>query len=161
MRSWYSPYGRARPGRAPGIACLIHRAHTVDDLLGRLCLNAGATLGAVRHACTGVKQTQVVVDLRDRADGRARVARGRLLVDGDGRREAFDEVHVGLVHLAQELTGVGGQGLDVATLPFGEDRVEGEGGLTGSRQTGEDDHGVAGQLQVHVLEVVFAGTLDD
>ena len=88
---------------------LIHRAHTVDDLLRCLRLNAGATLGAVRHARAGVEQTQVVVDLRDRADGRARVTRGRLLVDGDGGRQAFDEVHVGLVHLSEELARIRGQ----------------------------------------------------
>ena len=88
---------------------LVHRAHAVDDLLGCLGLNAGATLGAVRHAGAGVEQTQVVMDLRDRADGRARVTRGRLLVDGDGGRQAFDEVHVGLVHLSEELARIRGQ----------------------------------------------------
>ena len=88
---------------------LIHGAYTVDDLLGGLGLDAGATLGAVRHTRTGVEQTQVVVDLRDRADGRARVARGRLLIDGDGGRQAFDEVHVGLVHLSEELARIRGQ----------------------------------------------------
>ena len=88
---------------------LIHRAHAVDDLLRSLRLNAGPALGTVRHTRAGVEQTQVVVDLRDRADGRARVARRRLLVDGDGGRQAFDEVHVGLVHLSEELARVGGQ----------------------------------------------------
>ena len=63
---------------------LVHRAHTVDDLLGSLRLNPRATHRAVCHAGSGVEQAQVVVDLRDRADGRARVARRRLLVDGDG-----------------------------------------------------------------------------
>ena len=63
---------------------LVHGAHAVDDLLGCLCLDARPALGAVCDAGTRVEQTQVVVDLRDRADGRARVARGGLLVDGDG-----------------------------------------------------------------------------
>ena len=40
---------------------------------------------AVRLADPGVEQAQVVVDLGDRADGRARVAVGRLLVDRDRR----------------------------------------------------------------------------
>ena len=53
---------------------LVHRAHAVDDLLGCLCLDARPALGAVRDAGTRVEQTQVVVDLRDRADRRARVA---------------------------------------------------------------------------------------
>ena len=63
---------------------LVHRAHAVDDLLRSLRLNARPTLRAVSHTGAGVEQTQVIVDLRDRADGRARVARRRLLVDGDG-----------------------------------------------------------------------------
>ena len=88
---------------------LVHRAHAIDDLLGRLRLDAGPALGAVRDAGAGVEQTQVVVDLRDRADGRARVARGRLLVDGNCGRQTFDKVHVGLVHLSEELARVGGQ----------------------------------------------------
>jgi hypothetical protein len=49
-----------------------------------------------------------------------------LLVDGDRGREALDEVDVGLVHLPQELAGVGGERLDVAALPLGVDGVEGE-----------------------------------
>ena len=84
-----------------------------------------------------------------------------LLVDGHGRREALDEVDVRLVHLAQELPGIGGQRLDVAALALGEDGVEGEGGLAGAGQAGEHDHGIARQVQVHVAQVVLAGTLDD
>ena len=38
--------------------------------------------------------------------------------------EVLDEVDVGLVHLAEELLGVGRKRLDVAALPLGEDRVE-------------------------------------
>ena len=48
---------------------LIHRANAIDDLLGCLRLNASPTFGAVRDAGAGVEQTQVVVDLRDCADG--------------------------------------------------------------------------------------------
>ena len=88
---------------------LIHRANSVDDLLRSLGLDAGTTLGAVRHTRARVEQTQVVVDLRDRANGRARVARRGLLVDGHGGRQTLDEVHVGLVHLSEELARVGGQ----------------------------------------------------
>ena len=78
----------------------------VDDLLRGLADDDRAVVGAVRHADAGVQQPQVVVDLGDRADRRAGVARGRLLVDRDGRRQALDEVDVGLVHLAR---GTGGR----------------------------------------------------
>ncbi len=80
---------------------LLHRQHLVDDLLRRLPGDRLAAVRAVRLAGAGVQQPQVVVDLGDGADGRPRVAVGRLLVDRDGRREALDEVDVGLVHLAR------------------------------------------------------------
>ena len=84
---------------------LLHRQHLVDDLLRGLPGDRLAAVRAVRLAGAGVEQPQVVVDLGDRADGRARVAVGRLLVDRDRRREALDEVDVGLVHLARGTAG--------------------------------------------------------
>ena len=119
------------------------------------------SFGAVLHADAGVQQAEVVVDLGDRADGGAGVAAGRLLVDRDRRREAVDVVDVGLVHLPQELAGVGAQALHVAALALGVDRVEGEAALAGAGQTGEDDQPVARQLDVDVAQVVLAGAADD
>ena len=84
-----------------------------------------------------------------------------LLVDRDRRAEPLDEVDVGLVHLAQELAGVRRQRLDVAPLALGEDRVEGQAGLPGAGQPGEDDEGVARQVERDVLEVVLPGAPDD
>ena len=56
----------------------------VDDLLDGLALDLVA-VGAVRVADAGEQQPEVVVDLGDGADGRARVPTGALLVDRDGR----------------------------------------------------------------------------
>src|SRR5690606_18578893 len=110
---------------------------------------------AVRGARAGVQQAKVVVDLGDGADGRSRVAVGGLLVDGDRGREALDEVDVGLVHLAEELAGVGRQRLDVAALALGEDGVEGQTRLARAGQTGEHDQTVAGQIEVDPFQVVL------
>ena len=133
----------------------------VDDLLRALPGDRLAADRAVRPAGPGEEQAEVVVDLGDRADRGPRVAVGRLLVDRDRRRQALDEVDVGLVHLAEELPGVGRQRLDVAPLALGEDRVEGQAGLARAGQAGEHDEAVAGQLDADVLEVVLAGTTDD
>ena len=111
--------------------------HAVDDLLRRLAGDDPPALRAVRDADARVEQAQVVVDLGDRADGRARVARRRLLVDRDRRRQALDEVDVGLVHLPEELAGVRRQRLDVAALALGVDRVERERRLPRAREPGE------------------------
>ena len=108
----------------------------------------------------GVEQAQVVVDLGDRADGRARVAARRLLVDGDRGRQALDEIDVGLVHLAQELPRVAAQALDVATLAFRVDRVERQAALAAAGQTGDHDEPVARQVDVDVAQVVLARAAD-
>ena len=103
---------------------LVKLEHPVHDLLRCLPGDRAAADRAVRLAGPGEQQPQVVVHLGDRADGGPRVAARGLLVDGDGGRQAVDEVDVGLVHLAEELPGVGGQRLDVPPLALGEDRVE-------------------------------------
>ena len=127
-----------------------------------VCRSIGdAAHGAVRAPGAGVEQPQVVVDLGDRADGRARVLRRGLLVDRHGRAQALDEVDVGLVHLAEELPGVRRERLDVAALALGEDRVEGQARLAGAGEPGEHDQGVAGQVERDVLEVVLARAPDD
>ena len=118
---------------------LVELEDAVDDLLRRLARDRPAAVRAVRMPDARVEQAQVVVDLGDRADRRARVADGRLLVDRDRRRQALDEVDVGLVHLAEELPGVGRQRLDVAALALGEDRVEREARLARAGQPGEHD----------------------
>ena len=133
----------------------------VDDLLGGLAGHRAPAVRAVGMADAGVEQPQVVVDLGDRPDRRARVPRGGLLVDGDGRRQALDEVDVGLVHLAEELAGVGRQRLDVAALALGVDGVEGERGLARAREPGEDDQLVPGQVEGDVTQVVLAGPAND
>ena len=141
------------PGALGQLEQLVH------DLLGRLLGDGLTAHRAVRVADPRPQQTHVVVDLGDRAHRGARVARGGLLVDGHRRGQPLDEVHVRLVHAAQEHPGVGGQRLHVAALTLGEDGVEGQGGLPGPGQPREHDHGIAGDGQIHVLEVVLAGTL--
>ncbi len=140
---------------------VVHRHDLVDDLLGRLGGDLAPAVEAERLADARPQQPQVVVDLRDRADRRPRVARRRLLVDRDRRRQALDRVHVRLVHLPEELARVRAQRLDVAALALRVDRVEGQRRLTGPRQAGDDDERVARQLDRHVFEVVLPCAGDD
>ena len=67
-------------------------------------------------------------------------------------------VHIGLVHLAQELAGVGGKRFHVAALALGVDGVEGQSGFARAGDAGDDDEFVSGQLYGDVFEVVLAGT---
>src|SRR4029077_1879327 len=115
-------------------------------------------IGAARNPGTGVQKPQVVVDLGDRAHGRARVVRARLLLDGNRRRKPLDAVHVGLVHGGEELPRVDRERLDVAALTLGVERVESERGLTRAGKTGDHDQPLARQVEAEVLEIVGART---
>ncbi len=88
---------------------LLQVEHLVHDLLRRLPADRRTAGRAVRLAGARVEQPEVVVDLGDGADRGTGVPARGLLVDGHRGGEALDEVHVRLVHLPQELAGVGGQ----------------------------------------------------
>src|SRR5262249_43208948 len=132
-----------------------------QDLLAALGGDRPATLGTVPLADPGVEDAEVVVDLGDGADGRARVATGRLLLDADRGRQPAQVVHVGLLHLPHELPGVARQRLDVAPLALRVQGAERQRRLPRARDAGEDDQLVAGQVEVDVAEVVLAGAADD
>ena len=125
-----------------------------DHAVDRVAEDRPAALEAVDGADPGEEDPEEVEDLGDRGHGRARVLGRALLLDGDGRRDALDQVGVGLVHPFEELAGVGGQGLDVAALAFGVERVEGQGGLARAADPGDDDELVERDVEVDPLEVV-------
>ncbi len=78
------------------------------------------------------------------------------MLNGNGRRQAFDAVYIGLLLHLQELTRVGRQALDIAPLAFGIDGVEGEGRLARARQARNDHELVARDLNTDILQVVLA-----
>ena len=72
----------------------------------------------------------------------------------------FDEIHVRLLHLIEELPRIRGQALDIAPLALGIERVEGERRLAGAAQPGDDDQLLARDFQREVFEVVLARAND-
>ncbi len=104
---------------------LWQRKHTIDHLRNGLAFDRQAGRRRIGNTDAGEQQTQVVVDFRHRADGRARVLARRLLLDRDCRRQPVDVIDVRLLHHLEELARVCRQALDVAALALGVDRVEG------------------------------------
>ena len=106
------------------------------------------------------QQSQVVVNLGRGCHRRPRAARWYLLLYGDRRADAFDGVDGRLLHALEELARVGGQRLDVATLPLGVQGVEGKARLARARDTGNHHQPLAGYVDVDALEVVHPGAAD-
>ncbi len=137
------------------------REDAVGDFVHRVLLHLLAAVQAVGAAHARVQQAQVVVDLGGGGDGRARIAGGVLLPDGDCRRDAVDHVDVGLLDALQELARVGRQRLDVAALALGVDGVERERRLARPRDAGHHRQRVVRNLEVDVLQVVDARSAYD
>ena len=140
---------RVEPG------ALGHLHDLVDHLAHGLALDGQAGGRRIGHADAGIEQAQVVVDLGHRADGRARVLRRGLLLDGDRRRQALDGIHVRLLHELEELARVGRERLDVAALALGVDGVEGERRLARARQPGHHRERIPRQGHVDVFKIVL------
>ena len=68
-----------------GPAAIRHCHDGVDHLAYRLCSQRGVVIRTTGLTYACVEQTQIVVDLGDRADRGARVVRRRLLLDRNGR----------------------------------------------------------------------------
>ena len=133
------------------------RHDAIDHLRDGLALDRQPGRRRIGHADAGPQKPHVIVDLGDRADGRARIARGSFLLDGDGRRQAVDLIDVRLLHHFQELARVSRQAFDVAALALGINGVEGERGFAGAGQAGEHHQPVARNIEVDVFEIVLAG----
>ena len=109
-------------------------------------------------AYPGEKESVVVVDLSNGTDCRTGVAVRGFLVDRDRGGETLDTVDIGLLHHPEKLARVGREGLHVATLSFGIDRVECEGGLARTRESRKHDEAVARDVHIQTLEIVLPCT---
>ena len=109
------------------------------------------------HADRGVEHPQVIVNFGDGTYGGARAARGGLLLNGDGRRESLDGIHVGPLHLIEKLAGVGGKRFHIAALALGIDGVECQRRFSRAAQSGDHRKAVTGDFDRDVLQVVLAG----
>ncbi|MPL73132.1 hypothetical protein SDC9_18925 [bioreactor metagenome] len=137
-----------------------HRHHPVDHVLHLLRLDRQAGRRAVGGADAGEEQAQVIVDLGHRAHRRARVLRGRLLLDRDCGAQPRDMVDIGLAHHVEELPRIGRQAFDIAPLALGIDRVEGERGFARARKPGDHGQCVARNVEIDILQIVLARTAD-
>ena len=116
---------------------------------------------AVRCADACKKQTQIVIYFRDGADGRPGIVRGRFLVNGDGRRKPFDQIHIRFFHKLQKLAGVGRERFDITALSLRIKGVESKRGLPGTGKSGDDDQLVAWQIDLDVFQIVCACTANN
>lgn len=74
--------------------------NSVRHLFDRLRGNFNAVNRADRLSDSGKQQPEIIIDFRHRSDCRPGVPARRFLIDADRRRQAFDRIDVGFVHLS-------------------------------------------------------------
>ena len=109
----------------------------------------------------GEQHPQIIVNLGDRANRRARALPAGLLRNRNSRIQPADQIHVGLGHLAKKLPRKTRQTLHVTPLPLGIKRVERQRTLARSADPRETDQLVPGQLQIDITQVVLSGTANE
>ena len=142
----------------PGALRQFHDA--VHHLVHRLPCDLSAAVRAMGNADPGVQKSEIVINLRHSPHRRPGVPVGRLLVNGDRGGQSLDLLHIRLLHLSQELSCVGRQGLHISPLPLGIDRVKSQRRLARTRQPGQNYQLIARDLQRQVLEIVLIGAPD-
>jgi hypothetical protein len=60
----------------------------------------------MHESTPGIEKAEKIVNFGQRSDGASRMGGATALVDGDGRLQARDPIHVGSVKLSQELPGM-------------------------------------------------------
>ncbi len=106
------------------LAAFRHGENLVNHLAHGLGFQRLAVIRTAGFTSASEKQSQIVIDLGDGPHGRAGVVRRGFLLDGDGWRQAFNVIHIGLFHHREELPCVGGQRLDIPALALGIERIE-------------------------------------
>lgn len=122
--------------------------------------NGLVALAAAELGQMGPEHFKVIADFGEGADGGAGGTDLVTLFEGDGGGDTGDGIDAGFIHAIEELTGVGGEGFDVAALAFGVEGIEGEGRFTGAAEAGDHDEVVGGEVEVEALEVVLAGAAE-
>jgi hypothetical protein len=168
------PRGRPRGDRALADGQRVIRHHRLlGHLVGAaqaMAVGAGARRGVGRERIgvevrlTGrigsgarVQQAQGVGDRGHAAHRRAGGGSAAVLLEGHRRGQAVDRVELGDARLVDQPPRVWGHGFEVPPLRLRVERPEGQRGLARAGDTREDDQGVTGQLDVHVLQVVLTG----
>ncbi len=104
----------------------------------------------------GQNSFRIIVDLRHRADGRARTFDRVRLLDRDRRRNSANLVDPRFVHAIEKLPHVRTEGFDVTALAFGVDCVESERRFSASARAGDDGQLSKRKIEIDAFEIILA-----
>ena len=106
--------------------------YPIHDLVNGLATDLFTALRTMGCTHSGPQQTQIVINLRYCAYSRTGVFRGSLLVNGNGRRQTVNGIHIRFIHLTQKLTGIGTETFHITALTLGINGIKSQGRFSGT-----------------------------
>ena len=132
----------------------------LQNLVDRLPLNWLSAACTMSRPCTGVEQSQKVVDLSCHGQRTASRHRGNSLIHTDRRRETCDIIDVGPRKLTQQRPSLNGDTLQITSLAFREQRIKGQRTLAGTADAGHHDQLASGQIDIHIAKIMSPRAAD-
>ena len=146
---------------------LGHLVHVAQAVTGGACplRRVGREVFGIQHrlpgrigACARVHHPHQTGEGGHAAHRGTRVAGASLLLQRHRGRQAFDRIDFRHARLIDQTPRIGCHGLEVASLGLGIEGAEGERRLPGAGDPREHHQRVARNGNIHILEVVLAGT---
>src|SRR3989338_9000411 len=119
-----------------------------------LALYHPLALRTMRNSYAGKQQTEIIIYLRNGPHRGPGIMRALSLVNGNGRTDALNAVHVRLIHNTQELACVCRQAFHVPSLSFRIQGIKRERAFPGTRKPGDHHELPLRNINVDILEVV-------
>ena len=71
-------------------------------------------------SCTGIQQTQVIINFRHAANGATWCTGYNFLLNGNCRAKPFNKINIRLIHTLHKLACISTQAFCITSLPFGK-----------------------------------------
>ena len=113
-----------------------------------------AARGTMRDPQLGKEDAQIIIHFRHRADGGARTARHALLIDGNGRTQVVNGIHIRFVKAVEEIARVRRKRLDIAPIGFRKKSIEGQRRFSRARKSRHHHERIAWNINIHVLQII-------
>ena len=123
----------------------------IYHLIYCLLLDFSSANRAMRDSHPRIKKTHIIINLRYSSDCGSGIPIGRLLVNGNGRRKSFYELHIRFLHLSKELPCVRRKGLHVPTLSLGVDCIKSKRRLSRTRKAGQNHQRISWNIEINML----------
>ena len=155
--------GQGRIGHHQRLGHFIHATQAMA-LRARALGQVRRKILGIQHRLTrriatgaGVKHADQTRQGGDTAHRRPRTRRAALLLQGHGRRQAFDGIHIRHADLVDQAPRIGRHRLEITALGLGIHRGKRQGRFARARYAGEHHQGISRNIHIDVAQVMFAG----